>query len=139
MQVVIYSQSQDQILFNNVKLFDGKSTELSSPVNVLIEGNKIKQISSDAIQSITKTQVINGNGKTLMPGLIDVHVHLVFGSMTMNDLMSPNLSEEFIIKQASINAEKMLMRGFTAVRDVGGPIFQLKAGIDAGKIIGPRV
>jgi len=139
LQIVISAQSQDQILFNNVKLFDGKSTELSSTVNVLIEGNKIKQISSDAIQTITKTQVINGNGKTLMPGLIDVHVHLVFGSMTMDDLMSPNLSEEFIIKQASINAEKMLLRGFTAVRDVGGPIFQLKSGIDAGKIIGPRV
>lgn len=139
LQIFISAQSNDQILFNNVKVFDGKSAELSPLVNVLIEGNKIKQISPDVIQTTKNTQIINGNGKTLMPGLIDVHIHLVFGSMTMQDLMSPNLSEEFIIKQASINAEKMLLRGFTAVRDVGGPIFPIKAGIDAGKIMGPRI
>lgn len=139
LQIVSFAQSQDRILFKNVKVFDGKSTELSPPVNVLIEGNKIKQISTNPIQPTKNTQVISGNGKTLMPGLIDVHVHLVFSSLTMEELMDPNLSEEYIIKKASLNAEQMLLRGFTAVRDVGGPIFPLKAGIDAGKIIGPRV
>lgn len=120
-------------------MFDGTSTELSQPVNVLVEGNIIKLIRSDNIQTKQDALIINGNGKTLMPGLIDVHVHLVFSSMTMEDLMRPDLSEEFVIKKATETAEKMLLRGFTAVRDVGGPIFPLKSLIDAGKVNGPRV
>ncbi len=139
LQIVISAQSENQILIKGVRVFDGASTELSQPVNVLIEGNIIKQIRSDNIQTKQDALIINGNGKTLIPGLIDVHVHLVFGSMTMEDLMRPDLSEEFVIKKASETAEKMLLRGFTAVRDVGGPIFPLKALIDAGKVNGPRV
>ncbi len=135
----LFTQSATQILIKGARVFDGKSTELTKPVNVLVEGNIIKQISSDNIQTNQDALIINGNGKTLMPGLIDVHVHLVFGAMTMENLIQPDLSEELIIKKAAENAEKMLLRGFTAVRDVGGPIFMLKALIDADKVKGPRV
>lgn len=139
LQIAISAQSENQILIKGVRVFDGTSTVLSQPVNVLVEGNIIKQIRSDNIQTKQDALIINGNGRTLIPGLIDVHVHLVFGSMTMEDLISPDLSEEFIIRKASKNAEKILLRGFTAVRDVGGPIFPLKFLIDAGKVNGPRV
>ncbi|MCC5937266.1 MAG: amidohydrolase family protein [Lunatimonas sp.] len=74
-----------------------------------------------------------------MPGLIDVHVHMVFGALTMREMMSPMLSERLIFEKASQSAESMLLRGFTAVRDVGGPIFPLKAAIDSEKVVGPRV
>ena len=137
--VVAFTQSATQILIKGARVFDGKSTDLTKPVNVLVEGNIIKQISSNNIQTNKDALIINGNGKTLMPGLIDVHVHLVFGAMTIENLIKPDLSEEFIIKKAAENAERMLLRGFTAVRDIGGPIFTLKALIDADKVKGPRV
>lgn len=130
---------QNQLLLENVSIFDGKSQHISAPVNVLISGNIIQTISAAPItveQNVTK---INGGGRTLMPGLIDVHVHMVFGALTMQDMMSPGLSENLILEKAGASAHKMLMRGFTSVRDVGGPIFPLKAAIDEGKITGPRI
>jgi imidazolonepropionase-like amidohydrolase len=74
-----------------------------------------------------------------MPGLIDAHVHLTFGALSMADLMSPDLTPESAEQTAAREAEAMLLRGFTAVRDVGGPIWMLKAGIDRGRYRGPRV
>lgn len=132
-------QSTSSVIFENVKVFDGKSNTLTSPMNVWIEGNKIKAISSAPIQTIEEVIKIKGNGKTLMPGLIDVHVHMAFGALTMREMMSPMLSEGVIMEKVGGNAERMLMRGFTSVRDAGGPIFPLKMGVDQGKLKGPRI
>lgn len=74
-----------------------------------------------------------------MPGLIDVHVHMIFCSFTMQELLSPDMGREQILAKASVQAEAMLMRGFTSVRDVGGPSFSLKAAIDKGTVKGPRI
>jgi imidazolonepropionase-like amidohydrolase len=74
-----------------------------------------------------------------MPGLIDAHVHLTFSSMPMLRMLRPDLTPEIAEQEAARTAEAMLMRGFTAVRDAGGPVFGLKAGIDAGKYKGPRI
>jgi imidazolonepropionase-like amidohydrolase len=131
--------SQTKILFENVRVFDGKSGTLTPGVNVWIEGGQIKSISPTKIETPAEVLRIQGNGKTLMPGLIDVHVHLTFGGLTMQEMMSPMLSEGIIMEKVRGNAEKMLLRGFTSVRDAGGPIFPLKTGIDAGKYIGPRI
>ena len=137
---LVYSQTPpSSIIFENVKFFNVKSKTLSEAVNVWIEGNKIKGISLEPIAKPANTILIDGTGKTLIPGLIDVHVHMVFGALTMRDMLNPNLSEELILQKTAVNAEKMLMRGFTSVRDAGGPIFPLKSAIDQGKIIGPRI
>ena len=65
------------VLFQNVRVFDGKSGTLSGPTNVLVRGNKIERISTAAIPTdrSAKTQIIEGSGRTLMPGLIDAHWH----------------------------------------------------------------
>ena len=65
------------VLFQNVRVFDGKSGTLSGPSNVLVRGNKIERISTAAIPTdrSAKTQIIEGGGRTLMPGLIDAHWH----------------------------------------------------------------
>jgi imidazolonepropionase-like amidohydrolase len=131
--------AQTAVLFENVRVFNGKSPNLSGLMNVLVEGNTIKAMSTTPIAAPAGATVIQGNGRTLMPGLIDVHVHMVFGALTMADMMTPNLSEEALIQKAAVGAEAMLLRGFTAVRDAGGPIFPLKAAIDRGKIKGPRI
>src|SRR4030095_2950933 len=74
-----------------------------------------------------------------MPGLIDVYVHLIFGSLLLKDLYNPNTTPENVAAAAAASAQQMLLRGFTAVRDVGGPIFPLKKAIDSGKTPGPRI
>lgn len=136
---ISYGQEHTAVLFKNVKIFDGTSSNLSPESNVLVSGNTIQRISQTDITVDENTLVIEGNGKTLMPGLIDAHVHLVFGSMSMTEMMWAGLSEEFVMSRVSVQAENMLMRGFTAVRDAGGPIFPVKAAIDKGKMIGPRI
>lgn len=129
-----------QILIENVRILDHQTKSLTSPMNVLVSGQKIQKISTSAISTNEPDVVkINGGGKTLMPGLIDVHVHMVFGSLTMAQMMSPEMSEEFLMAKVGEASQKMLMRGFTSVRDAGGPIFPLKLAIDKGKVSGPRI
>ncbi|MBL1409574.1 metal-dependent hydrolase family protein [Sphingobacterium faecale] len=131
---------QNQILLENVRILDQKTQSLTTPSHVLINGNIIQKISSSPIVINGKEVVtINGSGKTLIPGLIDAHVHMVFGSLTMPQMATNDLSEDFLLKTIGQSAHNMLMRGFTSIRDVGGPIFPLKAAIDAGKLPGPRI
>lgn len=138
----IYSTQaqQNHVLLENVRILDQTTQSLTAPSHVLISGNTIQKISTAPI-AVTDMEVvkINGAGKTLMPGLIDVHVHMVFGSLTMPQMVTNDLSEEFLIKTIGQSANNMLMRGFTSVRDAGGPIFPIKAAIDAGKLPGPRI
>lgn len=131
----------DMVLLQNVHIFNGKSGALSPASNVLVRGNRIETISTApiAVDRIANTIIINGGGRTLMPGLIDAHVHIAFGSMLLTQLYDPKTTPEQLGAAAAASAGQMLMRGFTAVRDVGGPIFPLKRTIDAGKIPGPRI
>ncbi|UJP66961.1 amidohydrolase family protein [Mongoliitalea daihaiensis] len=135
----LFAQNEQVTIFENVVVFDGKSTKLSAPVHVLVVGNTIQRISPVPIVDMDEAVRIAGDGKTLMPGLIDVHVHLTFGALTMREMMSPMFSEGMMMEKVAVNAEKMLMRGFTSVRDAGGPIFPLKMAIDTDKTKGPRV
>jgi imidazolonepropionase-like amidohydrolase len=126
------------VLIQNVRVFDGRSDRLSSPTDVLVSGKTIAAIRPGQQPSAGQT-VIDGRGRTLMPGLIDVHVHLTFSSMPMMRLLRPDLTPEIAEQEAAKAAEAMLLRGFTSVRDAGGPVFGLKAGIDSGRYRGPRV
>jgi imidazolonepropionase-like amidohydrolase len=119
-------------------VFDGVGPTLSAPTDVLVRGNAIDRISS-GLDAPSGARVVDGRGRTLMPGLIDVHVHMTFGAMPMTQLMSPDLTPPLAEQAAAEQAEQMLLRGFTSVRDVGGPVFGLKAGIDAGRYRGPRI
>lgn len=125
----------DDVLFENVRIFDGKGAALSAPSNVLVEGNVIARISTSPIEA-EGAQRIAGNGRTLMPGLIDAHWHAMLIASTpaeaMGDVGFANLA-------AGEEATDTLMRGFTTVRDVGGPAFGLKRAIDQGIIPGPRI
>ena len=127
-----------EVLFDQVRVFDGQSDQLSPPIQVLVRGNRIVAIGDD-VEASEAAQVIDGQGHTLMPGLIDAHVHLTFGALSMSELLAPDLTPEAAEQVAASETEAMLMRGFTAVRDVGGPIWGVKAGIDAGRYIGPRI
>ncbi|MEW6450463.1 MAG: amidohydrolase family protein [Pseudomonadota bacterium] len=125
-------------LFENVRIFDGRSNALSTPSHVLVRGNIIERISTTPIPVDRRadTRIIDGGGRTLMPGLIDAHWHAMlirgtvaqsFGDVGYNNLL------------AGDEATDTLMRGFTTVRDVGGPVFGLKRAIDDGIVKGPRI
>ena len=127
------------VIFENVRIFDGTSARLSGPSNVLTVGEVIKTISSAPIADppgITMTR-IQGNGRTLMPGLIDSHWHTMFAAPSMFQLIEGDLG--YLTFLASAEAEATLMRGFTTVRDLGGPSFALKRAIDEGTVVGPRI
>ena len=126
-------------LFNNVRVFDGKGPALSPPMNVLVTGNVISKISKDPIATdrSTNTKIIDGAGRTLMPGLIDAHVHMTLSNVPQALFFTadPNYT---MLRQGKA-AGDMLMRGFTAGRDVGGNSFGLKRSIDEDVIPGPRI
>jgi imidazolonepropionase-like amidohydrolase len=136
---LVWGQVEQTVIFENVAIFDGKNNKILSQQNVLIQGNKIAVISSLPIEKTEQTLVIDGTGKTLMPGLIDVHVHMIFGALSMGDMMGENTNIEDLFPKVFVQSEKMLMQGFTSVRDAGGPIFELKTAIDKGAVKGPRI
>lgn len=127
------------VVFENVNVFDGKTNALLRNQYVLISGNTIRSISANPIPASAETLVIKGEGKTLLPGLIDVHVHMVFGALSMQEMISADGNDQKIPEKITLQSANMLMRGFTSVRDVGGPSFALKAAIDNGSVKGPRI
>lgn len=129
--------AEPALLFDNVRVFDGVGPSLSAPTRVLVRGAVIEAIGADIEDD--QARVLDGGGGTLIPGLIDVHVHMTFGAMSMPALMAPDLTPALAEQAAAVEAEKMLLRGFTSVRDMGGPVWGLKAGIDAGRYRGPRI
>src|SRR5690606_33822463 len=82
-------------------------------------------------------EIIDGGGRTLMPGLIDAHWHAMLAPLPMLQLMTADIG--FINLAAAEEARKTLLRGFTSIRDLAGPSFGLKRAIDAGLNPGPRI
>ena len=126
------------VLFQNVRIFDGRSDTLSAPSNVLVRDNKIGKISSAAITADAgQTLVIEGGGRVLMPGLIDAHWHAMLIRPTPAIAIAGDVGYNNLL--AAAEATDTLMRCFTTVRDVGGPSFGLKQAIDDGLVPGPRI
>jgi imidazolonepropionase-like amidohydrolase len=122
-------------LIENVKIFDGHSEKLAAG-NVLIEGNLIKDVGAK-VSAPEGATVIDGKGGTLMPGLIDMHSHLVIheGMLDGRD----NLDQMAI---GAIAAEKLrdyLDQGFTTARDAGGNTLGLAKAVKQDRIPGPRI
>ncbi len=126
-------------LFQNVRIFDGKSAQLSAPSFVLVRGNRIERISTTPIPTDRRadTVIIDGAGRTLMPGLIDMHWHTMLVRPTPAAMMTDDIGYTNLV--AGVEATDTLLRGFTTVRDMGGPSFGLKRAIDEGLVAGPRI
>ena len=138
--MVITTHAQEKakhILFKNVNVFDGVSGSLQRNTDVLIENNLIKSLGS-SINAPSDAKVIEGGGRTLMPGLIDNHVHLMLPGPTL-PAMEANSTWEDIAIHGVAQSKMYLMQGFTTVRDAGGANAGLQRAINEGKIIGPRV
>jgi imidazolonepropionase-like amidohydrolase len=118
-------------------LFDGKSGSLKVDVQVLIEGNRIASIDTTNSTPPPDATVIDCGDRVLMPGLIDAHWHSVYAAVPLNILMAGDPG--IIFAASTAEAERTLLRGFTTVRDLGGPVFSFKQAVDSGIIPGPRI
>jgi imidazolonepropionase-like amidohydrolase len=138
-----YAVAQDappppQVLFKNVNIFNGTEDKLYENHQVLVEGNLIRAISAGEIETRAGATVIDGGGRTLMPGIIDSHTH-------MNVMEPGGLKEweastwERIGALAAATAQDMFYEGFTTIRDMGGMSSGLQKTIDQGLIDGPRI
>jgi imidazolonepropionase-like amidohydrolase len=128
------------VLLQNVRVFDGKSPRVSSPTNVLVVGSVIKSIFSAPISNIEaegNVTRIDGGGRVLMPGLIDAHWHTMY--LATSPVVGLTSDVGYLNLLAADQAKATLMRGFTTVRDMGGPAFSLKQAIDEGYVTGPRI
>jgi imidazolonepropionase-like amidohydrolase len=137
-QIITAQVKPTKILINNVEIFNGIDSRTVKG-SVLIENNIISLISSDPIRTDRSgtTKIIDGQGKFLMPGLIDAHVHLLFESVPQTQAMLSDYAMLNLI--AAEAAQKQLLRGFTTVRDLGGGSLTLAKAIDMGLVEGPRV
>ncbi len=126
-----------EVVFRNVRVFDGRSTALAGPTTVLVRGNTIAAIGAGASAAGPQATVIDGGGRTLMPGLIDAHVHIAFQTVPQTDVLLGDIG--YVYLAAGKGATDMLMRGFTSARDLGGPTFGIKKAIDRGVVAGPRL
>ena len=126
-------------MFENVRIFDGTAGRLSEPANVLVTGKVIAKISTGPIADPPgmAVQRIRGEGRTLMPGLIDNHWHTMLARPSPTQAIDGDLGYTNLL--AGVEAKATLMRGFTTVRDLGGPSFGLKRAIDEGLLPGPRI
>jgi imidazolonepropionase-like amidohydrolase len=133
------SSSPTAVVFENVRIFDGRNAALSKPANVLVRGNIIEKISAEPIQAdgIANVTTIDGGGRTLMPGLIDAHWHAMLVRPNPVQALSSDIG--YLNLLAGAEATATLMRGFTTIRDMGGPVFGLKRAIDEGLLPGPRI
>lgn len=128
--------SQNVVLITNANVFDGEYENLAMGMSVLVEGNKITKIAK-SITAPAGATVIDAKGKTLMPGLIDMHWHTMYNSTSISQVLT---SDVVTLNFAAAKAHKeTLMRGFTTIRDAGGPSFQIKKATDDGLIDGPRI
>jgi len=130
------AQPKQSVLITNANIFDGQNESLAPGMSVLVEGNKISKIAR-SITAPAGATVIDGGGRTMIPGLIDAHWHVNFSELTDAELVGTDMA--WITIKSVGSAEHSLQRGFTTVRDVGGNTFSIKKAIDRGLIEGPRI
>ena len=124
------------LLLYNARLVDGSAPTARDNISVLIEHGRITQVSEEAIDAPDATRLDLG-GRTLMPGLIDCHVHVI---ATTADLgANALLPDSLITARSSRIMRDMLMRGFTTVRDVGGADRGLQQAVAEGYFEGPEL
>jgi imidazolonepropionase-like amidohydrolase len=124
------------ILFTNATILDGQQDRGVPGQQVLVADGVIQEVSSTAIKT-PSARVIDLHGKTLMPGLIDCHVHVI--ATIVNLTQNAELPNSLVALRSARIMREMLMRGFTSVRDLGGADIGLKMAIDEWSILGPRL
>src|SRR6476619_1350055 len=125
-----------QILFKNFELLEPSFGELRGGYQLLVEGDTIKELSDKPINA-AEADVIDCGRRTLMPGLIDCHVHAIHSEVNVRFMEMLPLT--LVTARAATRLRAMLDRGFTTVRDTGGADWGIKTAVETGHIVGPRI
>lgn len=125
-----------QLLFKNFKLLEPEVGELQDGFQLLVEGDTVRECSAKEIKA-AGAEVIDCGGRTLMPGLIDSHVHVFLSEVNIRFLEAVPLT--LATARAARLMLAMLNRGFTTVRDTGGCDWGTKTAVEQGQIPGPRL
>lgn len=122
-------------------LINGKSKDIQTQVTIVVEGNKILSVDKGFTKPGKDDTIIDLSKKTVMPGLIDMHVHIEHETSKDGQLRKYTLNEADVAFQSTIYAKKNLMAGFTTVRDCGGTgvNISIRNAINSGIVVGPRV
>ncbi|WP_096385967.1 amidohydrolase family protein [Hafnia sp. CBA7124] len=124
-----------KILLKNANIFDGKNNEIKSG-DIIIDGGFIQSITKDVEVIDKNTQVIDLQGKYVMPGLIDAHVHITASRIDLNqDYEYPG----YMYARSFHFLKDMINRGFTSVRDAGGADVGIKTAVEEGVVLSPRL
>ncbi|GAU82557.1 amidohydrolase family protein [Bosea sp. BIWAKO-01] len=125
-----------QLLFKNFAMLEPDHGELRRGYELLVEGDTIREVSDKPIKT-AKADVIDCGGRTLMPGLIDSHVHVFLSEVYIRAMESMPLT---LMTARSVRLMKgMIDRGFTSVRDTGGADWGIKEAVEKGDISAPRL
>lgn len=124
------------VLFKRANLLDPLQADLQEGFDVLVEDGVVKEV-SDKPLTASSAQVIDAAGRTLMPGLIDCHVHVMATQLNLST--QGVLPDALVMMRAVPIMAAMLRRGFTTVRDAGGAGWGLKCAIHEGTVRGPRL
>ena len=132
-----HQEKVSQILFKNVHVWDGKSDGVSTAMNVLVEGKLIKKVGASESDAGSEATVVEGKGKILIPGLIDMHSHLC-----LQEGMLVGRDDYDQMAMGARTAKSMIQyldQGFTTARDVGCNVLGIAKAVNNGLIDGPRI
>jgi imidazolonepropionase-like amidohydrolase len=130
------AEEPSRVLFTNVRIFDGTSEKLIQNGSVVVEGNMITGVSDEPLAAANAV-VIDGGGRTLMPGMIEGHGHVTYSSPLPDMMLNHDPTEQAI--RSARRAQDYLMAGFTTIRDMGGASVGVQKALDAGMFPGPRI
>jgi imidazolonepropionase-like amidohydrolase len=125
-----------QLHFKNFRLLEPEYGELRGGYELLVEDDRVRELSETPIKS-ADAAVVDCGGRTLMPGLIDAHVHVMHSEVNIRFLEAMPLT--LLTARAATRLRAMLDRGFTTVRDTGGCDWGVKEGVATGHLVGPRL
>ncbi len=124
------------ILFRNCSIVDAALPEAREGYDVLVENERIREISDTRLE-VHGAWEVAVDGRTLMPGLIDAHAHVILGSYNLREL--EDVAPTLMTARAAQVMRGMLDRGFTSIRDAGGADWGLAKAVDDGLLAGPRL
>jgi len=139
--VIFFSANAQRTIIHCGFLIDGKSNDAQPQMTIVVEGDKIVSVTKGFTSKGNDDVLIDLSKKTVMPGLIDMHVHLEGETSKDQALQRFTLNEADIAFRSTLFAKKTLMAGFTTVRDLGGTgvNIALRNAINQGTVIGPRI
>lgn len=141
LSAIVYCSHAQKTFIHCGTLIDGKSDDVRTKMTIVVEGGRIVGVEKGFIPPQAGEELIDLSGKTVMPGLIDMHVHLEGETNKDQVLQRFTLNPADVAFRATGFARKTLMAGFTTVRDLGGSgvNIALRNAINQGLVTGPRI